>query len=327
MSPGNTEHRLPTGHGGPVGRLAPSPTGLLHLGHVRSFLVAWWHARSRDGRVLLRVEDLDADRSDPRYVDALKWDLEWLGLDWDGAPRIQSQHLRPMQEALDALAARGLAYPCVCSRRDVLLAQSAPQLGVTETRYPGTCRGRYASVAEAERRTQRPAGLRFRVPEGVVPVRDAFADPVEIDVGAEAGDFLVARRSGAPAYQLAVVVDDAEQGVTEVVRGADLLASTARQILLQRALGLTHPEWVHLPLVLDESGRRLAKRTDALSLEALRARGADPRSIVAWAARVSGVPVDGRVAAREVVPAFQLARLPPDPVVMTSADIDSMVAS
>ncbi|HET9929936.1 MAG TPA: glutamate--tRNA ligase family protein, partial [Polyangiaceae bacterium] len=219
-----------------IGRLAPSPTGLLHLGHARTFLVAWWSARSQHGRVVLRVEDLDGARSEQKYIDAALRDLEWLGLDWDGAPLIQSSGLPRLSAAIDGLVARGLAYPCTCTRGDIRNAQSAPQQGVTEPRYPGTCRGRYASLAEAEAQSGRPAGIRLRVPEGYVEFVDRLAGPQRFDVQAEVGDFLIARRNGAPAYQLAVVVDDAHQSVNEVVRGNDLLSSTARQIVLERAL-------------------------------------------------------------------------------------------
>ena len=199
--------------------------------------------------------------------------------------------------------------------------QSAPQEGVIETRYPGTCRGRFASLEQAEHTTRKPAGLRFRVPEGPVTILDGFAAPLTADVQREVGDFLVARRDKTPAYQLAVVVDDAHQGVNEVLRGDDLLASTARQWHLQEALGLPHPVWIHVPLVLDERGQRLAKRTDALSLQALRERGVDPRAVVAWAARSAGQPCEGLLHPSGVVHTFDLSRLPPNPVRLTADEI------
>jgi glutamyl-tRNA synthetase len=203
--------------------------------------------------------------------------------------------------------------------------QSAPQLGVRETRYPGTCRGRYSSPEVARRQTGKPAGLRFVVPDRAVTIRDGFAPSLTCNVQQQIGDFLVARRDRMPAYQLAVVVDDAEQGVTEVLRGDDLLSSTARQWHLQEALGLEHPRWFHVPLVLDHAGRRLAKRADDLSLASLREQGTDPRAIVAWAARSAGQVAAGRATASEIVEQFELARLPSAPVRLTAHQIRQLV--
>lgn len=309
----------------PTGRLAPSPTGRLHLGHARSFLIAWWHARARGGKVLLRIEDLDAGRVAPEMIDAVLYDLRWLGLDWDGPVVRQSQRLELMRAALVELANRGQVYACVCSRADIRRAQSAPHAADGETRYPGTCRGKFPSIADAERATGRPAGLRFVVRPGRVPVEDGFSAPAEYDVAADVGDFLVARRDGAPAYQLAVVVDDAAQGVTEVVRGDDLLSSAARQLLLQEALDLPHPRWIHLPLVVDEQDSRLAKRAGALSLAALRSRGADPRSITAWVAASAGISVPDRVTPEEVTSVFSLDRMPAHPVRVTQDTIENLL--
>ena len=271
-----------------VGRLAPSPTGLLHLGHARTFLVAWWRARQVGGRLLMRLEDLDGPRAKPEMGEASLRDLAWLGLDWDGPDYVQSTGVDEIAAAAERLAQRGLAYACVCSRGDVRTAQSAPQLGEQEPRYPGTCRDRYASLAAAEK-TGKPPGPRLRVADGTVAVTDGLLGEHNFDVQAEVGDFLIAKRDRAPAYQLAVVVDDARQAVTEVVRGEDLLPSTARQRLLQQALDLPAVRYLHVPLVLDESGRRLAKREDDLSLAELRAGGTDPRAIVAWAAQSCGI--------------------------------------
>lgn len=289
-----------------VGRLAPSPTGLLHLGHARTFLVAWWSARAQGGEIVMRIEDLDQGRATPEFVDAALRDLEWLGIDWDGAPYTQSDGFERLRAAIDGLVEAGLAYPCTCTRGDLKAAQSAPQLGELEPRYPGTCRDRYASVAEAKRASGRDPGIRFRVPEGRETFDDVLCGPQSFDVQASVGDFLIARRDGAPAYQLAVVVDDAWQRVNEVVRGDDLLASTARQAALQRALGLPHPRWAHVGLVVDAGGRRLAKRERDLGLSELRARGVDPRRIVAWAARSLGLEVGELASAPELVGEFAL---------------------
>ena len=296
-----------------VGRLAPSPTGELHVGHARSFLLAWWHARSRGGRIVLRIEDLDAGRVRPGMLDACLRDLEWLGLDWDGPPLVQSADPAPIAAALDDLVRRGLVYPCTCTRREIQEAWSAPHGRSGETRYPGTCRDRFATLHDAEASTGRPVGLRLRVPPGPITLTDGIAGPFTHDVSAEVGDFLVARRDGFFAYQLAVVVDDARQGVTDVLRGADLLPSTPRQHLLQQALGLPTPRWFHVPLVLDPTGQRLAKRDASTTLASLRATGLDPRTLVAWAARTSGLPSPRRPTPHDLLPHFDLALLPRTP--------------
>jgi glutamyl-tRNA synthetase len=285
----------------------------LHLGHARTFLLAWWQIRSQSGTIVMRLEDLDGPRCEPRYADAALRDLEWLGLDWDGPALVQSHGLTRLNAAVHELLANGQAYPCVCSRGDVLRAQSAPHAGESEPRYPGTCRGRFATLEEAERLTGREAGLRLLVPEGSIQIDDGFAGKHEWDVARDVGDFLIARRDKAPAYQLAVTVDDDASGVDTVLRGDDLLPSTARQWHVQRALGLPHPRWFHVPLVVDENGRRLAKREAALSLDELRAAGTDPRQIVAWAAKSAGMPVEGLVTARELIARFDLSRVPRAP--------------
>jgi len=288
----------------------------LHLGHARTFLLAFWHVRARAGRLLMRMEDLDGPRSEMRFADAALADLEWLGLEWDGEPFVQSSQLLRLNAAVAALIEAGKAYPCVCSRGDIRSAQSAPHTDSPEPRYPGTCRGRYASFAEAERVSGRAAGARLLVPEGSITIEDGVAGSSTWDVARDVGDFLIAKRDKAPAYQLAVVVDDHAQGVNEVLRGADLLASAARQWHVQNALALPHPAWFHVPLVTDASGRRLAKREADLSLAELRAAGTDPRAIVAWAARSAGIDVGDRVTATEVTPRFELAALPKEPVLL-----------
>jgi glutamyl-tRNA synthetase len=297
-----------------VGRLAPSPTGLLHLGHARTFLLAWWSARSQGGRVLLRIEDLDGGRSRPHFADASRRDLEWLGLDWDGEPRVQSSHASRFETAMQTLLDAGAAYPCVCTRADLRTLATAPHAGDSEPRYLGTCRGRFRTLSDAESESGRPAGVRLMVPEGVVTLQDRVFGEYRADVAAEVGDFLIARRGGSAAYQLAVVVDDAADGVTEVVRGADLLPSAARQWHVQRALGLPQPVWAHVPLVVDDTGRRLAKRADDLSLAALRERGVDPGRVVGFVARSAGMDVSERVTAREVVGEFGFEKLPREEV-------------
>jgi glutamyl-tRNA synthetase len=267
----------------------------------------------------MRLEDLDGPRVSPRFSDAALRDLDWLGLDWDGTPSVQSAHLERFAEAVQRLLDQGHAYACVCTRGDLRTAQNAPNAGDSEPRYPGTCRGRFASLAEAAERTGRTAGVRLRVPEGSIAFHDAIAGEQRVDVAAEVGDFLIARRGGAPAYQLAVVVDDAAEGVTEVVRGADLLSSTARQWHVHEALGLARPSYAHVALVGDESGTRLAKHADALSLSELRARGTDPRAIVSWAARSLGIEVEGLASARELTPKFRVSQAAAEPIRVDAA--------
>ena len=307
-----TESRAGSANAGSagVGRLLPSPTGRLHLGHARTFAIAYFHARSRGGKLVLRIDDLDTPRVVPGAADDIVRDLTWLGLDWDGPVTWQSSNLPASRDACRRLLEAGLAYACVCSRGDLRTAPSAPQAGVAEPRYPGTCRGKFASVEEAERLTGKPAGVRFLVPPGNVELVDGFSGPFSVDVSREVGDFLIARKGGLPSYQLAVVVDDAAQGVTEVVRGDDLLPSTARQHLLRKALGLPEPAHWHVPLVVDASGRRLAKRADDLSLAELRERGVDPRAVASWVARVSGIPDAEHESAAELVSRFSMQRVP-----------------
>ena len=286
----------------------------MHVGHARSFLLAWWSARSRGGRVVLRIEDIDAGRARPEFADACLEDLAWLGLDWDGPVLRQLDDTSALDEALEQLVAQDLVYPCVCSRSEIREAQSAPHAAPGapggEVRYAGTCRDRFASVAEAERATGRTAGLRFRVPPGELELHDVLHGTFRANVERESGDFLVARRDGAYGYHLAVVVDDARQGVTEVLRGDDLLLSCGRQRLLQDALGLPHPTWIHVPLVTDASGERLAKRSGGLTLAELRECGVDPRALVAWLARSCGLKAGSRAEPGDLLETFDLARLP-----------------
>jgi glutamyl/glutaminyl-tRNA synthetase len=269
------------------GRLAPSPTGLLHIGHARTFWIAYQRAVERDGTLILRDEDLDPHRSRPEFAQAMIEDLEWLGIRWtegfdrggDFGPYAQSERRAHYLEAWRRLRDAGLIYPCTCSRKDLAHAPSAPN-DDDEPLYPGRCRGRTDGASFAE-----PAGVnwRFRVPDGE-SAAIAFADlnlgKQRYLPGEDFGDFLVWRRDDVPAYQLAVVVDDSAMHISEVVRGADLLKSTARQILLLRALGCPVPEYFHCELVRDSTGARLAKRNDALSIRHFRASGMSPKALL-----------------------------------------------
>jgi glutamyl-tRNA synthetase len=257
--------------------MAPSPTGYLHVGHARTFWVAWKRAREAGGTLVLRNDDLDPGRSRPEFVEAFVEDLAWLGLDWDEGPVAQSARITLYEEALQRLKEGGWVYPCACSRRDVMSALAAPHAGEEEPLYPGTCRGRTVGQASGMRRVS----WRMRVADGeAVEFEDGARGRQRFVGGQDFGDFVVWRPDGLPSYQLACVVDDALMGMTEVVRGEDLLASTARQWVLYRALGWEAPRFHHCPLVRDEQGRRLAKRHDALSVRELRRTGWRPRDIV-----------------------------------------------
>lgn len=275
----------------------------------------------------MRLEDLDGPRVRPEMSLAALRDLEWLGLDWDGPAHVQSSGMGEISAAAARLERAGLAYACVCSRGDVRSAQSAPQQGESEPRYPGTCRGKFSSLSSAQSESGKSPGLRLRVSEAPVAVHDLLLGARSFDVQAEVGDFLIAKRDGAPAYQLAVVVDDARQGVTEVVRGEDLLASAARQLLLQQALGLPSVRYCHVPLVVDAGGRRLAKRHDDLSLSELRAGGTDPRAIVGWAARSCDLDCAERCLPREALADFGLEKLPRAPVVVSPDTLAALRAA
>jgi glutamyl-tRNA synthetase len=279
------------------GRLAPSPTGYLHAGHARTFFTAWQRARESNGTLVMRVEDLDPDRSRAQYANAAQEDLRWLGLDWDEgpdvggfyAPYVQSERRDTYLKAECRLAQGGFIYPCRCSRKDLNAAAGAPHEGAIpdllddEPVYPGTCRPQ-ADAAPVDFADPTGVNWRFRVPDGAaVEFTDLNLGPQRFIAGVDFGDFVVWRRDGVPSYQLACVADDAAMKITEVVRGADLLKSTARQILLNRALGFPEPRWFHCGLVLDQSGQRLAKRSDALSIRALRKRGLTPPQVLSEA--------------------------------------------
>ena len=271
------------------GRLAPSPTGLLHLGHARTFWTAQERARAAGGTLLFRNDDLDPARCRPEFVTAMQEDMRWFGLEWTGAMVSQSERLPLYRAALARLHAAGCIYPCSCTRRDVQQAVTAPHENTDEPLYPGTCRPENLAPSSPLLAPRSPAqgdgvNWRFRVPDGETLVfTDGHAGEQRAIAGRDFGDFLVWRKDDAPSYQLACVVDDAAMDITEVVRGADLLKSTFRQALLYRALGLRPPAFYHCPLMTDEKGVRLAKRHDALALRTLRESGRPPAEIrSAW---------------------------------------------
>jgi glutamyl-queuosine tRNA(Asp) synthetase len=264
------------------GRLAPSPTGLLHLGHAATFWTAHQRTISANGELLFRIEDLDTQRSKPHFTEAIFEDLAWLGIPWEQPVLYQSHRLPLYREALDQLLLEGHSYPCHCSRKDLAAMMHAPhEDSAEEPVYPGICRPTIAVQIPF----QPDLNYRFHVPdEAVVRFEDRNLGPQAFKAGIDFGDFLIWRKDGLPSYQLACVVDDADTNVTEVVRGRDLLKSTARQILLQRALKLPTPTYFHTQLLTDEHGVRLAKRHDALAIRALRQRGLSPAEVLQMAA-------------------------------------------
>lgn len=268
--------------------------------------MAWCSARAQGGQVRLRLDNLDTQRCRPHFEDAALVDLEWLGLDWDGPALRQAERKGELRALALSLLERGLAYCCTCTRAEIKRATSAPHAGEEGARYPGTCRGRYADRRQALGETGREPALRLIAPTRLVRFDDALLGSFSERVDREVGDFVIGTRDGSVAYQLAVVADDAAQGVTEVVRGDDLLSSTARQRVLQDLLGLPAPRYAHVPLVVDASGRRLAKRSHALSLRALRVAGADPRAIVGWVASSAGLTHPTRLTASELANGFDI---------------------
>ena len=295
---------------GADGRFAPSPTGPLHVGNLRTALLSWLFARSAGARFLVRVEDLDRTRVRPGVEEVQLADLRAIGLDWDGPVVHQSERMALYEEAIAGLDAGGLLYPCYCTRTEIRASASAPHGILASDRYPGTCRELTAAERAEKEASGRPPALRVRA-EGT---RVSFEDRLLGHHEGEVDDFVVRRNDGAPAYQLAVVVDDAAQGIGEVVRGADLLDSTPRQILLSRLLGLPSPRYAHVPLVLGPDGRRLAKRHGAVTLADRNALGEKPREVVAWMARSLGLAEPGETPApADLLARFDPARLPLEP--------------
>lgn len=317
-----------------VGRLAPAPTGALHLGNARTFLVAWLRARRAGGRLILRLEDLDHPKVKPEAAADCYRDLAWLGLDWDEGPAasfgrpergddpcVQSRNLEYYRGILERWRREGRVYPCVCARRDLENLQSAPNAGedLAERRYSGACRGRFADAGEAVRLSGREPAWRFRIDDAAeTRFVDGFSGDRISRLGEWSGDFVVAR-GDRPGYQLAVVADDARQGVSEVVRGDDLLPSTHRQLLLYHALGVEAPAFYHVPLVVGPDGRRLAKRHGDSRLGELRRRGLGPERVLGWLAWSCGWLAAAREASlAEIAVAADFSRMPRTRVVAGS---------
>lgn len=298
---------------GSDGRFAPSPSGRLHLGNLRTALLAWLFARSGGGRFLLRIEDLDRERSRLEHERTQMQDLRALGLDFDGEPMRQSTRTERYREALEGLRGAGRVYPCWCTRAEIRAAAEAPHGALPEGAYPGTCR-RLSERERGEReRSGRPAALRLDARTEVVE----FEDRLHGRVSGQVDDFVLWRGDDTPAYQLAVVVDDSDQGIDEVVRGDDLLDSTPRQLMLARLLGLREPRHAHVPLVLGQDGSRLAKRHGAVTLESH-----SPGEALTWMALTLGMVEPGELvdSAGRLLPRFDSAALPRAPTTLVTSE-------
>ena len=290
------------------GRFAPSPSGRMHLGNLWSSLLSWLAARSQGGRMVLRLEDLDPDRCTQAWCDQVMRDLEWLGLDWDNEPVYQSRRTEAYRAAFMQLEERGLIYPCYCTRAE-RLAASAPHRSDGVVVYDGRCRRLSPQERSELARTRRPA-WRVEAPEETVSFVDRIQGPFSQNLARDCGDFILRRSDGVYAYQLAVVVDDAAMGVTQVVRGSDLLDSTPRQLWLQEELGLPHPEYGHVPLLLAPDGRRLAKRNRDQELGALQNQYTAPELVGRLAHLAGLIPEPAPVTPAELVPLFSWEKLP-----------------
>jgi glutamyl-tRNA synthetase len=316
MTPPQTERKAVTSAPDRTGRFAPSPTGPLHVGNLRTALLAWLFARSAGARFLMRVEDLDRSRVRPRIEEAQLVDLRAIGLDWDGPIMRQSERMGLYEEAIAQLDDEDLLYPCYCTRKEIRGAVSAPHGIPAADRYPGTCRELTGAERAEKEAAGRPPALRVRA-EGV---RISFEDRLLGRQEGETDDFVLRRNDGTPSYQLAVVVDDADQGIGQVVRGADLVDSTPRQVLLCRLLGLPVPRYAHVPLVLGPDGRRLAKRHGAVTLEDLAVQGEEPGEVLAWMARSLGLAEAGeKPAVEDLLARFDPEKLPREPTVWNPA--------
>ncbi len=296
----------------PTGRFAPSPTGRMHLGNVFSALLSWLSVRSQGGRWLLRIEDIDRDRSRKEFAELLMRDLEWLGLPWDGEPVWQSERGDRYKHYYDVLQGRGLVYPCYCTRHD-LLATQAPHESDGRVVYKGTCRS-LRGVAPVDK----AASMRLMVNDEVISFCDGHYGEQSVDMQRQVGDFIIRRRDGAWAYQLVVVIDDALMGVTEVVRGRDLLLSSPQQMYVARLLDFPMPRFVHLPLLCNADGQRLSKRDKSLDLGALREEHGSEEIIGALAYLANIIPEPVPMTAERLIPLFNWERVPRENILVKS---------
>ncbi|MBQ6839155.1 MAG: tRNA glutamyl-Q(34) synthetase GluQRS [Oscillospiraceae bacterium] len=292
----------------PVGRFAPTPSGRMHLGNVFAALIAWLSVRSRDGSLVLRMEDLDTQRTSDEFAQVLREDLLWLGLDWDVETQPQSQRSHIYETYFDVLKEKELLYPCYCTRSQ-LHSVNAPHLSDGTYVYPGTCR---SLTSEQRAAFNRLPSWRVKVPDKLWTVEDLCQGTYTEDLATDCGDFVVRRADGVFVYQLAVTVDDGEAGVTEVVRGTDLLSSSPRQMYLQELFGFPHPAYGHVPLLLAPDGRRLSKRDKDLDLGVLRQRLAAEKLIGSLACTAGLIEKPEKISARELATVFSWDKLKKD---------------
>ncbi len=295
-----------------TGRFAPSPTGEMHLGNVLAALLSWLSARQQGGLWRLRIEDLDPQRSRQEYADRLMRDLEWLGLTWDGEVVYQSQRTAIYEQYLQQL--HELTYPCTCTRNEILAAQ-APHESDGRVVYPGTCRpngveSQKSKVESLITSVDRPAAIRLMVPDEMIEYEDRVYGHQAVNLATHCGDFILRRSDGVFAYQLAVVVDDAEMGVTEIVRGRDLLLSAAQQHYLRRILGFTQPVYCHHPLLVNTQGQRLCKRDQSLAIGAMRQHSTAEQIIGKLAHTIGLTPTPEPVTAEQLIPIFSWTKIP-----------------
>lgn len=319
-------------------RLAPSPTGALHLGNARTFLFIWLRCRSKNGQLIMRIEDLDHPKVKPEKIAEIYADLHWLGLDWDEgpqslsspsgsdgayAPYIQSQRQELYAVAFEKLRQQGDLYPCTCTRADIQAAQSAPHEG-DELFYPNFCRGKYETADAAQKDSGKIPAWRFHAPQGESVFTDNFCGTQVADLQLFSGDFVIARTEHNAAYQLAVVVDDAAMQISEVIRADDLLASTHRQLVLYEALGLTPPDFLHLPLVIGADGRRLAKRHGDTRISQIRQEtSVTPQTVLGWLGYTLGLTkFSEQITLTELLARFDLKKIPHQPYVVREKDLE-----
>lgn len=290
----------------PVGRFAPSPTGRMHAGNIFSALVSWLVVKKGGGEIVLRIEDLDPDRSKACFADQVQRDFELLGLTWDKGPFFQSNRSDVYRHACKALQSKYTVYPCFCTRADLANAAQAPHVGEAFI-YPGTCRDLSSEEVNALMTKQVPASWRIKVPQKNITFNDAIYGTQAFSLSDECGDFLLQRKDGTFAYHLAVVCDDAEQGITTVVRGSDLLAATPQQIFLQDALGFPTPEYIHVPLLCSDTNARLSKRNKDASLESLLEHYKTPEFVLGHIAYICGLQEeDSPTTPETLLPSFSL---------------------
>lgn len=317
------------------GRFAPTPSGAMHLGNAKIALLAWLQMRAAGGAFILRIEDIDLARSKPHLADGILQDLAWLGIDYDEGPGIggpfgpytQSKRLELYEQALERLHEQGRLYPCYCTRAELLSVAGAPHgLSSEGAPYPGTCR-RLTARQRAEKQLHKAPALRFALEDAQYAICDGIAGPQFFPPGS-GGDFIVKRADGMYSYQLAVTVDDAAMGITHVLRGDDLLDSTPRQLALYEALGQQAPLFAHVPLILGEDGKRLAKRHGDLSLAYLRSSGVPAEKVIGWIAYISGLlPKPEPVKAGDLVPLFTLDAVAREPFGLTGQQMNALISS